>query len=78
MKIMDIKEEVYQEIKKIIGDDVNFNDDSLFKEDLGIDSYKAVTILLNLDKKKITFKNEDLPSVKSIKDLLNVLVYYGE
>ena len=30
----------------------------LIKEDLDIDSYKAVSVLLNLDKKKITFKKK--------------------
>ena len=76
--MIDIREEVYKEIKNVIGDDVDFNDDSLFKEDLGIDSYKAVSILLNLDKKQISFKSDNLPNIKTIKDLLNVLVYYGK
>ena len=75
---MDIKQEVYNEIRKIVGDEVEFNDDSLVKEDLGIDSYKAVTVLLNLDKKKIAFKNDNVPSVKTVRDLLNSLTYYGE
>ena len=75
---MNIKEEVYKEIKNIVGDDVEFNDDSLFKEDLGINSYKAITILLNLDKKKISFKSDNLPAIKTVRDLLNSLVYYGK
>ena len=75
---MDIKEELYNEIKKVLGEDISFNDDSLVKEDLGIDSYKAVTILLDLDKKKISFKSENLPAIKTVKDLLNSLVYYGK
>ena len=76
--MVNIKEEVYKEIRKIVGNDVNFNDDSLFKEDLGIDSYKAVTILLNLDKKQISFKSDNLTSVRTIKDLLESLIYYGK
>ena len=76
--MVDIKEEVYKEIRNVVGEDVNFNDDSLFKEDLGIDSYKAVNVLLNLDKKHISFKSENLPSIKSVKDLLDSLVYYGK
>ena len=75
---MDIKEELYKEIKKVLSEDISFNDDSLVKEDLGIDSYKAVTILLDLDKKKISFKSENLPAIKTVKDLLNSLVYYGK
>ena len=75
---MDIKEELYKEIKKVLGEDISFNDDSLVKEDLEIDSYKAVTILLDLDKKKISFKSENLPAIKTVKDLLNSLVYYGK
>ena len=75
---MDIKEELYNEIKRVIGEDISFNDDSLVKEDLGIDSYKAVTILLDLDKKNISFKSENLPAIKTVKDLLNSLVYYGK
>ena len=74
---MDIRGELYQEIKNVIGDNVTFNDDSLFKEDLGIDSYKAIALLVALDKKKITFKQDKLPSIKTVKDLLNVLEYYG-
>lgn len=76
--MINIKEEVYKEIKNVIGNDVDFNDDSLFKEDLGIDSYKAVNILLNLDKKQISFKDENLPSIKTVKDLLESLTYYGK
>lgn len=76
--MIDIKEEVYKEIRNIVGDDVSFNDDSLIKEDLGIDSYKAVNVLLNLDKKQISFKSENIPSIKTVKDLLNSLTYYGK
>ena len=68
---MEIREEVYKEIKNIVGDDIDFNDDSLIKEDLDIDSYKAVSVLLNLDKKKITFKSENLPVIKTVKDLID-------
>ena len=75
---MEIREEVYKEIKNIVGDDIDFNDDSLIKEDLDIDSYKAVSVLLNLDKKKITFKSENLPVIKTVKDLIDALAYYGE
>ena len=78
MTIMNIKEEVYLEIRKVVGDDVDFNDDSLIKEELGINSYKAINILLNLDKKKIAFKNENIPTIKTVKDLLESLAYYGD
>ena len=74
---MNIKEEVYKEIRNIVGDDISFDENSLIKEDLGINSYKAVTILLNLDKKKISFKSENIPNIKTVKDLLESLVYYG-
>lgn len=77
METPNIREEVYNEIKKAVGDDISFNDDSLIKEDLGIDSYKAVNILFNLDKKKISFKSEKISSVKTVKDLIDSLVYYG-
>lgn len=77
-EMIDIKQEVYKEIKNVIGDDINFNDDSLVKEDLGIDSYKAVNILLNLDKKQISFKSDNLPYIKTVKDLLDSLTYYGK
>ena len=77
MATMNIKEEVYKEIRNIVGDDISFDENSLIKEDLGINSYKAVTILLNLDKKKISFKSENIPNIKTVKDLLESLVYYG-
>ena len=77
MAAMNIKEEVYKEIRNIVGDDISFDENSLIKEDLGINSYKAVTILLNLDKKKISFKSENIPNIKTVKDLLESLVYYG-
>ena len=73
---MDIKKEVYQEIKNIIGGDIAFDDNSLCKEDLGIDSYKAIALLLSLDKKKISFKQEKIPSIKTVKDLLDALEYH--
>ena len=76
MEMVNVKEEVYKEIKNAVGD-IEFNDDSLVKEDLGIDSYKAVNILLNLDRKKITFKSENIPTIKTVKDLLDSLTYYG-
>ena len=76
MEMVNVKEEVYKEIKNAVGD-IEFNDDSLIKEDLGIDSYKAVNILLNLDRKKITFKSENIPTIKTVKDLLDSLTYYG-
>ena len=78
MDMVNVKEELYKEIRNVIGEDIEINEDSLVKEDLGIDSYKAVSILLNLDKKQISFKSDNLPNIKTIKDLLNVLVYYGK
>ena len=59
-----------------IGDDIAFDDNSLCKEDLGIDSYKAIALLLSLDKKKISFKQEKIPSIKTVKDLLDALEYH--
>lgn len=68
---MEIRDIVYEEIKKIV--DTDFNDDTLFKEDLGLDSFKALNLLMSLDNKGISFKNERLNSVKSIGELIDSL-----
>ena len=68
---MEIRDVVYEEIKKIV--DVDFDDNTLFKEDLGLDSFKALNLLMSLDNKGISFKNERLNSVKSIGELIDSL-----
>ena len=68
-----IREIVIEEIKKVVGDDVIINDDSLLVDDLGINSFRAITILMNLDKKGIVFKNEDIPWLNTFSDLMNAL-----
>lgn len=68
---MEIRDIVYEEIKKIV--DVDFNDNTLFKEDLGLDSFKALNLLITLDNRGISFKTEKLNSVKTIGELIGSL-----
>ena len=68
---MEIRDIVYEEIKKIV--DVDFNDNTLFKEDLGLDSFKALKLLINLDNRGISFKTEKISSVKTVGELISSL-----
>ena len=70
---MGIRDIVYEEIKKIV--DVDFDDNTLFKEDLGLDSFKALNLLISLDNKGISFKTERLNSIKSVGELINSLEF---
>ena len=70
---MEIRDVVYEEIKKIV--DVDFDDNTLFKEDLGLDSFKALNLLISLDNKGISFKTERLNSIKSVGELINSLEF---
>ena len=68
-----MKEKIYACIRKYVDDEIEITDNSLFKEELGIDSYKALALILDLNAEGITFKDEKLPSIKTVSDLLNVL-----
>lgn len=70
---MNIKEEVYKAIIEIKTNDIEIKDDSLFKEDLGIDSIKGFKLLMLLDKKNIVFKKELPNEIKTVNDLIMAL-----
>ena len=70
---MNIKETVYRLIKNIVGDEISFDDDSLLKEDLGIDSFKAINLLYELQANSITLKSYDMDTILTVRDLINAL-----
>ena len=70
---MNIKETVYRLIKNIVGDEISFDDDSLLKEDLGIDSFKAINLLYELQANSITLKSYDMDTILTVRDLIKAL-----
>ena len=67
---MDIREEIFEAIKEIKPEIVELNVESLFKEDLGIDSVKGFRLLMTLEKKNIAFKEETNKSIVKVIDLI--------
>lgn len=70
---MTIEEIVIEEIKKKTSENVTL--DSKIKEDLGIDSFKALSLLVILDGKGIGFKDGKLDDINTVKDLIRSLVF---
>ena len=67
---MNIRDEIYQAIRDIKPEINELNDESLFKEDLGIDSVKGFRLLMALEKKNIVFKEETNKSIVKVIDLI--------
>ena len=71
------------EIKKIISEAFfiepeRITEDSLLKEDLGIDSLDATSLVLDIEKKyDIRVSNEELLKIKYVKDVINLLKEKG-
>lgn len=69
---MTIEEIVIEELQKKTSENVTL--DSKIKEDLGIDSFKALSLLVILDGKGIGFKDGKLDDINTVKDLIESLV----
>ena len=70
---MTIEEIVVEELQKKTSEKVSL--DSKIKEDLGIDSFKALSLLVILDGKGIGFKDGKLDDINTVKDLIESLVF---
>lgn len=70
---MTIEEIVIEELQKKTSENVTL--DSKIKEDLGIDSFKALSLLVILDGKGIGFKDGKLDDINTVKDLIGSLVF---
>ena len=70
---MNIKEALIEELQIVVGKDVAITDETLLKEDLGIDSFKAINLLFALENKGIVFKSDKIASIKTVKDLISAL-----
>ena len=72
-------EAVKKEVKKIISEITEVPADKLkeeatFTEDLGIDSMMALEIIASLEKKyRVVIPEEDIPKVRSLKDVYELL-----
>jgi acyl carrier protein len=70
---------VFDEVKKIIVDELNVNPDKItleasLSEDLGADSLDAVEVIMDLeDKYGITIDDEAAKSIKTVKDLVDYI-----
>lgn len=70
---------VFDEVKKIIVDELNVNPDKItldasLSEDLGADSLDAVEVIMDLeDKYGITIDDETAKSFKTVKDLVDYI-----
>ena len=70
---------IFDEIKKIIVDELNVNPDKItmeanLSEDLGADSLDAVEVIMSLeDKYGITIDDETAKSFKTVADLVNYI-----
>ena len=78
MIILDLKETVYQTIEEIKTNNNPVTLNSLFKEDLGIDSIKGFKLMMSLEKKNIVFKNVQITSLNTVKELIDVLEFKNE
>ena len=70
---MEIREIVYKLIKEEVVNDVNVNDEALLKEELGIDSFKAVNLLYRLQENGLTLKSYNIEVIITVKDLIKAL-----
>ncbi|MDP2940723.1 MAG: acyl carrier protein [Candidatus Omnitrophota bacterium] len=72
--MQDIENEIRNLIAEVLEKDpAEIKPDSRFVEDLGMDSLKALEILVAVEKKfKITIPEQKLPELKSLTDTVNV------
>ena len=70
---MSIREIVYINIKKFARNKIEINDETKLKEDLGIDSFLAISILMELQKENVGFKDDKIPHLNTVLDLINAL-----
>ncbi len=72
--MQDIENEIRNLIAEVLEKDPEeIKPDSRFIEDLGMDSLKALEILVAVEKKfKITIPEQKLPELKSLTDTVNV------
>lgn len=70
---MSIREIVYINIKKFARNKIEINDETKLKEDLGIDSFLAISILMELQKENVGFKDDKIPPLNTVLDLINAL-----
>lgn len=72
-------DELKQEVKKMISEITELpaeklKEDARFAEDLGVDSMMALEIVASLEKKyKITIPEEDIPNVRSLKNVYELM-----
>ena len=71
-----IKEDIIFCIKELIhNSDINIDDKTLLKEDLNIDSFRALALMSNLNRKGIYFKGGKIPPIKTLSDLVESVKY---
>lgn len=71
-----IKEDIIFCIKELIhNSDINIDDKTLLKEDLNIDSFRALALMSNLNRKGIYFKDGKIPPIKTLSDLVESVKY---
>jgi acyl carrier protein len=72
-------DELRKEIKNKVSEITEISEDKLtdeakFVEDLGVDSMMALEIVASVEKKyKVTIAEEDIPKIKSLKDIYKLL-----
>ena len=72
-------DQVKQEVKKMISEiseipEADFKEESLFFEDLGIDSMMALEIVAQIEKKyKVVIPEEEIPTIRSLQKVLELL-----
>ena len=70
---METKEAVYSFVQKYARNKIEINEQTKLKEELGIDSFLAISILMELQKEGIGFKDGKIPPLVTVKDLINAL-----
>ena len=70
---MQIKDVVYKNLERFKRNQIEINDDTKLKEELGIDSFLAISILMELQKEGIGFKDGKIPPLETVSDLINSL-----
>jgi len=72
-------EEIKKEVKAKVAEiaeipEEKLTEDAKFVEDLGVDSMMALEIVASIEKKyKVTVPEEDIPKIRSLKDIYDLL-----
>ena len=70
----EIKEQVFLEIKEIVWDDVDRNEDLELRKDIGFDSLDCVEFLLKIERQfKISVSDEEAEPVKTVKEVIDII-----